>query len=70
MTAKLFHVTGIQWDTDGDDPHDLGLSASAYVFTDDEEGIADALSDEYGYCIQSFGNIRECDSGDGVLIFG
>ena len=68
MTAKLFHVTGIKWDTDGEDAD--WLPESCYVFTDEEENIADALSDEYDYCIQSFGNIRECDSGDGVLIFG
>ena len=65
---KLYHVTGIEWDTDGESADELGLSESHYVFTCDEESIADILSDETGYCVKSFDHIRECgDSDDGLL---
>jgi hypothetical protein len=47
---KLFKATEINWDTDG---VPTALPLSAYVYTDDEGSVADALSDEFGFCIHN-----------------
>ena len=51
----IAHVTGIEWDTDGE-PHNLPAEAIVHVDTDadPDTGIADALSDFYGVSIKSF----------------
>ena len=56
----MFRVTDIEWDTDGVDPSDLNLPIETVIEADDEDEVADALSDKYGWCI--FGlNIEEMD---------
>ena len=47
-----FHVYDIDWDTDGDE--DVSLPSEVEVEADCVEDIADALSDEYGFCINGF----------------
>lgn len=52
---KLFHVTNIQWDTDSDD-NDwtvTGLPESLHVYADDEDSVADTMSDALGWCVLS-----------------
>ena len=46
----LFHVSGIAWDTDGDDPVALNLP-SEVVMEGDPEDFADLLSDHFGWCV-------------------
>lgn len=59
---NLYSVTNIIWDCDDDAKSDeqrqelaeaLQLPSSAYVHAEDEDEIADVLSDRYGYCIRS-----------------
>lgn len=48
-------VSGIVWDTDGEDAEDLGLPTQVEVpLCVDKDNIADYLSDRYGYCVKSF----------------
>ena len=61
-----YRVTKIDWDTTDEDRDDNGLPVTAKdlglpaydesveVECDSEEDIADALSDEYGFCVNSF----------------
>ena len=50
---KLFKATKIDWGTDGSDFKVIGLPEEAFVHTDDEESVADMLTDECGFCIKS-----------------
>jgi hypothetical protein len=43
----------VDWDTDGYSVEELGLSTIVDMPTLNEEDIADYLSDEYGYCVNS-----------------
>ena len=52
-----FLVTGIEWDTDGIDPVELGLPDAIDVEADDEDDISGVLSDSWGWCILSIGNV-------------
>ncbi len=48
----LVRCYGIQWDTDGED---VGfLPSSVLVEVEDELDAADALSDQYGWCVVSY----------------
>lgn len=55
---RVVKVYDIEWDLDNDDDDDAsdnGLPESAYVILpDDEDDIADALSDEFGFCVRTF----------------
>ena len=52
---KIYHVTNINWDMDDNDrPEDFNLPKECLVEADCEYYIADALSDKYGFCIDSF----------------
>ena len=43
------------WDTDGVSTEDLGLPSIVDVPIDiEEDDISDWLSDEYGYCVESW----------------
>ena len=59
---KIIRLFNIQWDTDGEDPAELGLPTEYVAVTDDQgfpfdddfdpEGeAADVLSDAFGYCV-------------------
>lgn len=56
---KLFHVTNIQWDIDGAyeaddfDVDPLNLPESLHVYADDEDSVADTMSDALGWCVLS-----------------
>ena len=52
----------VNWDTDGYSAEELGLDTVVDIPTMNEENIADYLSDEYGYCVESF-KIIDLDSG-------
>lgn len=52
----------VNWDTDGVSVKELGLPEVVVMPTLSEENIADYLSDEYGYCVESF-TIEDLDSG-------
>lgn len=52
----------VNWDTDGCTPDELGLDQVVDIPTMFVENIADYLSDEYGYCVESF-KIIDLDSG-------
>ena len=52
----------VNWDTDGVSATELGLPEVVDMPTLSEESIADYLSDEYGYCVESF-TIEDLDSG-------
>ncbi|WP_369939896.1 hypothetical protein [Xanthomonas medicagonis] len=48
---KAFHVRGMVWAADGKRP---ALPSEATVGCESEEGIADALSDTYGWLVSTF----------------
>ena len=55
-----WQVKSIVWDTDGEDPKELELPTEVEVPGDvEEDEIADWLSDEYGYCVESYALERE-----------
>ena len=53
---KEMRIYNIVWDTDGEDVNELNLPDEVFleVKEDNEEYIADMLSDIYGWCIYSF----------------
>lgn len=62
----FFHVTNIQWDTDGQDPDGLNLPCEVDIpfssldrgqgldWDELTDGIADWLSDKYGFCVINY----------------
>ena len=52
----------VDWDTDGYSVEELGLPTIVDMPTLNEEDIADYLSDNYSYCVESF-KIIDLDSG-------
>lgn len=51
---KETRTVRIEWDTDGVDPESLDLPKEIDIpLCIDKDEIADMLSDEYGYCINS-----------------
>ena len=57
---KRFSVFGIDWDCFADPSH-YDLPTDSIVECDDEDMVADTLSDEYGWCINSIESIEELD---------
>ena len=57
-----FLAYDINWDTDGADPDELGLPTETTIEADDEESVADALSDLFGWCVNSYGCERKEDA--------
>lgn len=49
----MFYVTDIIWAVDEEETLD-SLPTDVWVSADEEDGIADALSDEYGFLVESF----------------
>jgi hypothetical protein len=53
---KVVRLFDIRWDTDGEDPVDLGLPDEHIAVVDDdwtpEEDAADLLADKYGFCVE------------------
>jgi hypothetical protein len=52
----------VNWDTDGYSLEELGLQEIVTIPTINIDEVADYLSDEYGYCVESF-TIVDLDSG-------
>lgn len=52
----------VKWDTDGYSLEELGLQEVVNIPTMNIYNIAEYLSDEYGYCVESF-TIEDLDSG-------
>jgi hypothetical protein len=52
----------VNWDTDGYSLEELGLQEVVDIPTVSIDNVADYLSDEYGYCVESF-TIVDLDSG-------
>ena len=51
----IMKITNIIWDTDGYDVEALYLPTETYVPSEvEEDEIADWLSDEYGFLVESF----------------
>ncbi|PPT92782.1 hypothetical protein XaraCFBP7407_19385 [Xanthomonas arboricola pv. arracaciae] len=57
---KAFHVRGIVWKTDGKRP---ALPMEATVECESEYGIADALSDTFGWLVSGFAVVEEVEIG-------
>ena len=55
---KKFSATGIKYDTDGEQ---VELPTSMVVYAEDEDRVADAISDETGFLVSSIGEIKETD---------
>lgn len=53
----------VNWDTDGHSVEELGLTSVVDMPTLNEDEIADYLSDNYGYCVESY-KIIDLDSGN------
>jgi hypothetical protein len=49
-----FKITNIDWDTDGNKEDFNSLPQEVEVSVDNAYNIADALSDAYGWCINSY----------------
>lgn len=52
----------VKWDTDGYSLEELGLQEVVTIPTMNIYNVAEYLSDEYGYCVESF-TIEDLDSG-------
>lgn len=53
---KIVRLFNIQWDTDGEDPKELGLPKDHIAIVDDDwtpvDDAADLLSDQYDFCVK------------------
>ena len=49
----IVKTTEIKWDTDGDEEVAASLPQQVEIEVEDEDRIADALSDKYGWCVFS-----------------
>ena len=56
---KKFQISGIIWDCDGVDPQRYDLPNNAVIEAVDEDEAVEALSDKYGFCIESVTEINE-----------
>lgn len=54
-----YRVTDIEWDTDGEDPEEIGLPLETTIEADCEEDVGDALADYHGWCVLSFVVVHE-----------
>ena len=54
---RIFNAKGINWDCPS--PHKYDLPNDTIIASEDEDGIADALSDKYGWCVNSIRTIEE-----------
>lgn len=51
---KNYHIYDIKWDTDGVEQSEYSLPSEIILECEDEDEIADYLSDVYGFCVESF----------------
>jgi hypothetical protein len=53
---KIVRLYDVRWNTDGQDPTELGLPSEIIAVVDDDwtpvEDAADLLSDRYGFCVK------------------
>lgn len=55
---KRYRIQGIDWDCFAPPDH-YNLPINTVVEAEDEDSVVDALSDEYGWCINSVESIEE-----------
>ena len=51
---KNYYIYDIEWDTDDMTQSELGLPSCVLLECEDEDAIADALSDTFGFCVETF----------------
>lgn len=56
---KKYRAIGIDWDADLKTRNECGLPIDIEINAESEESVADALSDKYGFCINSISSITE-----------
>jgi hypothetical protein len=53
---KIIRLFNIEWDTDNEDPTELGLPSEIIAVVDDdwtpEDDAADLLADQFGFCVK------------------
>jgi hypothetical protein len=71
MDILLFK--GIHWDTDGEPIENLDLPKNFTIEVDDRNSVdpkdfdvSNILSDEYGYCVDGFDEIRWMEDGEEI----
>lgn len=53
-------VVKVNWDTDGESPEELGLPDEVTIpWWVPDDGVADYCSDIYGYCVNSWIDVKE-----------
>jgi hypothetical protein len=58
----LFKVHDIEWECDGENPQDLNLPVTlVQIESDGIEEVIDDLSNQYGFLIESVGEIERFD---------
>jgi hypothetical protein len=67
-------ISGIEWDTDGVDPSELGLPLELSVDTDAEEirgheDLADWLSEKYGWAVSAYSCDPPFDANEKPVAF-
>lgn len=53
-TMTNYSVTNIEWCVDEEYKNEVTLPLQCNVFAESEDDIADALSDEFGFLVESF----------------
>ena len=56
MNYEEYILSGIEWDTDGED---VELPTTVHITVRNYEDVIDALSDKYGFCVKSVRVIRK-----------
>lgn len=51
MLTNAYSIFNISWDTDGED---IDLPTNIIMKAENEDAIADMLSDKFGFCVNSF----------------
>ena len=64
MNVKKFKVVGIKWDCDGVSPKKYNLPTTTIIEEEDEDYVIDALSDKYGWLIESVKDIIELHNNE------
>jgi hypothetical protein len=57
-TDTLMFAKGIEWDIDEEDLDEVSLPNDVDIWVADGQDIADALSDEYGFCVKSIEQVE------------
>lgn len=55
MNYEEYILSGIEWDTDGED---IELPTTVHITVRGSEDVIDVLSDKYGFCVKNVWVIR------------